>query len=287
MGDDRAATSASATWSASFGGAALAAMKVYDEVMVPRLFEPWAALLLDRLGVAAGDHVLDVGCGPGTVARIAATRVGPGGRVTGCDLSTAMLDVARAKPPVADGCEIGYVEGPADQLPVEDRSVDVVTCQQGLQFFGDRPAAVAEMRRVLKPGGRLGIAVWAEVDRCRAFCALADAIEAAAGAELAARYRGGPFGFPEPAPLQSLLVDAGFEEVRVSRHSLPVSFEKGAEQLVATLAASPLAADIDRLPTEQKELLVESVVRAVGPGPIEGQAESNLAFARAGAASTP
>jgi ubiquinone/menaquinone biosynthesis C-methylase UbiE len=283
MRDDHAATSASATWSASFDGAALAAMKVYDEVMVPRLFEPWAALLLDRLGVAPGDHVLDVACGPGTVARIAARRVGPGGRVTGCDLSAAMLDVARAKPPVADGCQITYVEGPADRLAVEDSGFDVVTCQQGLQFFGDRPAGVAEMRRVLKPGGRLGIAVWAEVDRSRAFSALADAIEAAAGAELAARYRGGPFGFPDPAPLQALLVDAGFEDVRVSRHSLPVSFEKGAEQLVATLAASPLAADIDRLPTEQKELLVESVVRAVGPGPIESEAESNLAFARAGA----
>jgi hypothetical protein len=129
--------------------------------------------------------------------------------------------------------------------------------------------------------------VWAEEDRSPAFSALANAIEEVAGAELAARYRDGPFGFPEPARLEKLLLDAGFAEVRVSRHSLPVVFEEGAAQLVATLATTPLAAEIDQLPAEQRDLLVESVADVIGSGPIESEIESNLAFARAATATAP
>jgi SAM-dependent methyltransferase len=280
MGDNHTATSIGTAWSASFNGAALPAMEVYDELMVPRLFGPWATLLVNHLAIAPRERVLDVACGPGVVARIAAKRVGAGGRVTGCDLSAAMLSVARTKPPVEGGCPIRYLEGPADELPVAEGAFDVVTCQQGLQFFADRRAAVAEMHRALRPGGRLGIAVWASIDRSPAFAALASAIEEVVGAELAARYRGGPFGLPEPARLGELLANAGFDDVRVSKRSLPVVFEGGAAQLVATLAATPLAAEIDWLPAERRDLLLDSVARATGCGAIESEIESNLAFAR-------
>ena len=72
-------------------------MNFYDEIMVPRMFEPFAELLLDQVNLLSGEAVLDVACGPGTVARLAALRVGPSGRVTGCDLSPAMLELARSK----------------------------------------------------------------------------------------------------------------------------------------------------------------------------------------------
>ncbi len=94
-------------WSASFAQASTGAMSFYDEIMVPRLFEPWAQLLLDTLIPEGGQDVLDVACGPGTVTRLAAQRVGPSGRVTGCDLSPAMLDLARAKAPM-DASEVQH-----------------------------------------------------------------------------------------------------------------------------------------------------------------------------------
>src|SRR5947208_16889365 len=106
----------STDWSANFASAGLDAMTAYDEILVPRLFDPWAEVLLDEVGVASGASVLDVACGPGTVARRAAARVGPSGHVTGCDLSPAMLAVAAAKPPVDGGAQITYVECPADGL---------------------------------------------------------------------------------------------------------------------------------------------------------------------------
>jgi SAM-dependent methyltransferase len=273
-------TSTPVRWSEAFDTATVSAMSVYDDILVPRLFDPWARLLIDRLALEHGEAVLDVACGPGTVTRIAAERVGAGGRVTGCDLSGAMLAVAEAKPPVSAGAPINYVQASAERLPCKDAAVDVVTCQQGLQFFVDREAAVAEMHRALRPGGRVGITVWAEIDGSPAFAALADAIAAVAGTDLAARYRGGPWGFPDADHLGALLEDAGLQGVDVSTHALSVIFEGGPSQLVATLAATPLATDVERLSAEQKQGLVDHVARTAGAGAIESQLEANVALAR-------
>lgn len=255
-------------------------MEVYDELLVPRLFEPWARLLADLLEVNPGEAVLDVGCGPGSVARIVSERVGPSGRVTACDLSPAMLAVAESKQRVEGGAEITYAEAPADRLPAQDGACDAVTCQQALQFFPDRPAAVGEMYRVLRPGGRVGLAVWTEIEHSPALCALANAVEKVAGTEVADRYRGGPWGLADEEVLKSLLGQAGFEQIRISRHTLPVTFEQGPVQLIATLAASGIAEQVDQLPGEQKELLAQTLADDLGSGPIRSEMESNVALAR-------
>lgn len=272
--------SADAAWSAAFGGLASSGGRVYDEIMVPRLFEPWARLLLEQLGVSEGEAALDVACGPGSVTRMLAARVGAAGRVVGCDLSPTMLAAARAKPPVEHGAGIEYLEGHADDLPVGDAQFDVVTCQQGLQFFPDRPRAVAEMHRALRPGGRVGIAVWAQIDRCPPFHALAEALGEVVGPELETRYGGGPWGFPEPEPLRELLERAGFEGIRVTTRELPLVFEGGVSQLAATLGATPLAAEADAFGVEQVRRIHEAVARRMGSGAIESSTRSNIALAR-------
>ena len=127
--------------------------KAYDEFFVPRIFGPWADLLIKAADIHEGDSVLDVASGPGTVARLAATHVGASGRVVGADIALPMLEIARAKPSMPGAAPIAYVESPAAPLTVESGSFDKVLCQQGLQFFPDRLAAVKEMRRALRPGG--------------------------------------------------------------------------------------------------------------------------------------
>ena len=268
-----------ADWGVNFGGLTADAGRPYDEVLVPRMFEPWARLLADELAVAPGEAVLDVACGPGSATRVLAARVGPSGRVTGCDLSEGMLATARSKPPVGDGAEIEYLAAPADALPVGDAEFDLVTCQQGLQFFPDRPRALAEMRRVLRPGGRVGIAVWRAIAEVPPFEAVRQAIAEVAGSELAERYAAGPWGFPDPEQLGALVEQAGFDDVEVSTHELPLEFE-GASQILLTLAATPLAAKIDALAPEQKRRLHEELASRVGDGAVESSARSNIALAR-------
>jgi ubiquinone/menaquinone biosynthesis C-methylase UbiE len=246
-------------WSASFAKASTSAMSFYDEIMVPRWFEPWAQFLLDKVEPESGQAVLDVACGPGTVTRLAAQRVGPKGKVTGCDLSPAMLELARSKSSLDASASIDYLECPADALSVPDDTFDLVTCQQGVQFFPDRSAALGEMRRALRHSGKLGIAVWCAIEDCPPFRALANALEQVLGRDVADAYKGGPWGLGDSATLSRLAIESGFTDVEVSRYELPVVFEGGPGQLLLTLRATSVATTLAQL-SEAGQLALATAV---------------------------
>ena len=126
------------------------AAEVYETFFVPALFAPWAPRVADAALLAPGQKVLDVACGTGVLAREAALRVAPDGTVTGLDRNEGMLAVARRAAPGLD-----WRSGVAEALPFPDRAFDAVVSQFGLMFFDDRAAALREMWRVLRPGGRL------------------------------------------------------------------------------------------------------------------------------------
>ncbi|MBK5289859.1 MAG: class I SAM-dependent methyltransferase [Acidimicrobiia bacterium] len=252
-------------------------IKVYDDVLVPRLLEPWVAALLDRLALARNEALIDVATGPGTVTRAAAERVGPGGAVTGCDVSAEMLAVAADKPLPAGSAAIEYEVCSAETLTAADRSFDVLTCQQGLQFFPDRAGALAEMHRVLRPGGRLGLAVWCDVDQSPPFAAVATAVDRVLGAGAGVAYRGGPWGLADPELLVALVRGAGFRSVRVEREVVPVVFERGASQLLSTLVCTPVAAQIAELDSRNRRRLYDQCRRALRPFTVDGAVVSETA----------
>ena len=134
--------------------------EIYEQHMVPAIFARWAPDLVGAAGVRTGQRVVDVACGTGAVARLLAERVGTTGKVTGLDVNPAMLAVARLSAPSQS---IEWLDGSAVKMPLPDAIFDAVVCQQGLQFFPDRPAALSEMRRVLKPGGRLALSCWRSI----------------------------------------------------------------------------------------------------------------------------
>lgn len=189
--------------------------RAYERHLVPSVFGPWGRRLIDTVAPEAGEHVLDVACGTGICARLAAERVGPSGRVVGVDASPAMLAVAEeaaagTRPPIQ------WLEGDAGTLPVPEAAFDVVVCQQSLQFFPDRPAAVGEIRRAAKPGGRVAVSVWLGVERCPGFARLADVLTEHVGADVAAAVRL-PFCLSDAEELREFLVGAGLEGVRITR----------------------------------------------------------------------
>jgi ubiquinone/menaquinone biosynthesis C-methylase UbiE len=114
----------------------------YEHHMVPTFFKPWAKELLTRATLQRGERILDVACGTGIVARLAAEQFGSSGYVMGVDLNAGMLEVARAQTPTS-GATVEWREGDANALPCADTTFDVVFCQQGFQFFG----ATAQMFR--------------------------------------------------------------------------------------------------------------------------------------------
>jgi len=243
---------------------ALPGPTAYERYYVPRLFEPWARWLLGRMRVGAGERLLDVATGPGTLPRLAANLLGPTGSVVGTDLSLDMLAIARAKPS-ATGAPIRYVAAHAAPLPLEDGAFDVVTCQQGLQFFPDPHEALVEMRRVLTAGGRAGVAVWGPLAECQHFAAVDAAIDEAG---MPASWHDGmraPFRRPDVETMRDDLRGAGFADVAVETPELPLCFEGGIEQELESLAVTPLAGPLDALAPEARARFLEALRRRLAP----------------------
>ncbi len=256
--------------------------KAYDEFFVPRLFEPWAKLLLDEVNLQPGEAVLDVATGPGTVARLAAVRLGSEGRVVATDIALPMLDIARAKPEVAGAARIEYMESPAAPLAAPSGTFDVVLCQQGLQFFPDRPDALREMHRVLKPNGRAAIAVWTQIERNQIFAAYHAALHATVPAELASLMMA-PFSWPSGAALKEAAEEAGFREIRLLTPTLPMVLEGGLDQAIRSFSATPVSPGVAALPQHVQEAFFAQVRREMAPlesdGKVIGEMTSNIIIA--------
>ena len=257
--------------------------ETYEDIYVPRIFIPWARLLADVAQLRPGEAVLDIATGPGSVARVAAERVGPNGRVVGSDISEAMIGIARQKPQLTEAAPIEYLIGPAAPLPVEDASFNVVLCQQGLQFFPDPVAALREMYRVLKPGGRVALAVWREIAMQPSFAAVDAALRECLPPDLADPY-GAPFRGPDAQRLTSLATDAGLSDVRVEAHRLPLVLEGGPHQILAALAASPIAATVAELDASTRGHLWAAATRRLEPlvrdGKLRTEMVSNIVTGR-------
>jgi ubiquinone/menaquinone biosynthesis C-methylase UbiE len=246
--------------------------ELYERYLVPPVTLPWAVDLVERVGVRVDDRVLDVACGTGAVARVAAERVGEGGRVVGVDVNSAMLRVARARLP-----ELEWREGSVLALPFAAGEFEVVACQLGLQFFGDRPAALLEMRRVLAPGGRFGASVYCSIERNPAAAALSDALDRRFG-EGASHVKRHEHSLSDRAELAGLLAAAGFADVRVETVRREVRFASVESWVRIQFAATPLAALLQGREPPERERLVAFVGADVGGRVARYVRDGGLAF---------
>jgi ubiquinone/menaquinone biosynthesis C-methylase UbiE len=176
---------------------------IFENVLVPAVFRPWAIDMLERVPVSATDRVLDLGCGTGILARLVRERNGSHTHVQGVDLSALMIGKARSIAP-----DITWHEAGAEKMPLPDGSFDVVLCQQALQFFPDREAAAGEMHRVLARGGRVAVSTWRPIEECALFHALDQAATRLFGPRLDRRH-----SFGDGRAIATLLSDAGFHKV--------------------------------------------------------------------------
>jgi len=192
--------------------------EVYDALFVPALFGQWGESLTKLARLHPGEHVLDVACGTGALACAVAERVGPGGRTVGLDPNEGMLAVARRKRP-----DVDWRLGRAESLPFPDASFDAVVSQFGLMFFDDRAVALREMMRVLKPNGRLLVAVWADVAESPGYDALGSLLDRLFGEKVGDAFRA-PFMLGDDAKLCALCAEAGVERPELLRREGTVRF---------------------------------------------------------------
>jgi ubiquinone/menaquinone biosynthesis C-methylase UbiE len=209
----------------------------YERFMVPSLFAPWVTSLVQRANQQPGEHVLDLACGTGIVARNVAPLVGPRGIVIGLDVNPDMIDMARV---AAERDEIAmeWHTGPAEQLPFPDENFDLILCQFGLMFFTDRHAALKEMHRVLRRDGRVVLSVWQGLDRHPFYQTLHD---------VSLRHFGkssveAVFSLGNSDKLHNLLTDSGFRQVTIEPASITAYFPQPEEFLAWEIDINPAEA---------------------------------------------
>jgi len=225
-----------------------------------RYMQAWTLDLLDLAGLRLGERVLDVACGTGQVTRYAASRVGQTGMVTGLDINAGMLTVARATP-TDSGAGIRWIEGSAMAMDVPAASFDVVLCQQGLQFFPDRHAALREIHRVLAPGGRALLSVWAMASPYNV--AVGKAFETCVGIDTATRYRALRALSPDAEALQSMMLECGFQAVQVRPRTVSLHLPFTDSFILGHLSSGPMASVLSAFSEERRAQFVAQVTTSL------------------------
>jgi ubiquinone/menaquinone biosynthesis C-methylase UbiE len=256
--------------------------EAYERYLVPLLFAPGAEYLIELASLGPEERVLDVACGTGIVARRAARRVGADGKVVGLDINEGMLEVAhKASSDVRPAIE--WRRGDATDMPLPDGAFDVVFCQQGLQFFADRSAALGEMHRVLVPNGRLVLSVLRSTEHNPGYRLLAEALEHHVGVDAGSMMRS-PFSSLSAEELRDLIAGAGFRDVKIFLGIGPVRYPSAEDLVRWEGASSPLAGLIGALTDEVRAALIRDVGEALrsytDDDGIVFPAETYLAIAR-------
>lgn len=221
---------------------------------------PWAERLVATAALHSGERVLDLACGTGFVARTASAVVGEHGHVVGVDLNPQMLDVART----IGGFDV--IDASADSTGLDTGSFDAVLCQQGLQYFPDPSAAIAESARCLRPGGRALFSVWAPFTENPLIANQADALEPYLDPDAIAAFRGTNVdSLAGPDGVADLLTSAGFSDVEIRTEQLTIELPAMATYFPDLISATPWAPTFAELSTDQRQTVIEHMERAATP----------------------
>ncbi|WP_457939300.1 class I SAM-dependent methyltransferase [Mesorhizobium sp. 10J20-29] len=231
--------------------------EIYDTRFVPALFAQWAPVVAAEADVRKGDRVLDVACGTGALTLAVAKIVGTNGHVVGLDANPQMLAVARRK-----SIKIEWLEGMAEALPLPDKSFDVVVSQFGLMFFDNKSQALREMMRVLKPSGRLSVAVCDSVENSPGYGTFALLLDRLFGRQVGDAFRA-PFSLGDTGRLHEICREAGIEDAEIVQRNEKVRFES-VDAMVSTERACVWTLGGVLTDDQFERLLLESE-RALGP----------------------
>lgn len=229
----------------------------YERFFVPAIGAPLAADLVRKAALQTGERVLDVACGTGIVARLAAEAVGPTGTVAGLDVNPGMLAVARSTtPPVTS---IAWHEASAESMPLPDESFDVVLCQVSLQLMPDKATALQEMWRVLAPDGRMLLNVPGPAGPI--FVSFAEAIGRHVS-PMAGGFSRQVFSLHDTAELEQLTSDAGFSEVSADADTKLLRLPPPREFLWQYVHSTPLAGMVAQVNDEARGALERDIAAA-------------------------
>lgn len=220
-------------------------------------------LMIDAVVPAPGDEVLELACGAGGLGLTIADQITRGGRVILSDVAPAMVRIASARALRHDRADAPLVSAQVidlEQIDLPDASFDIVVCREGLMFALDPARAASEIARVLRPDGRVAVAVWGPRSRNPWLGVIADAVQEHTGSPVPPPGVPGPFSLSAAGVLERTLAGAGLEQVRVEEVDVPTydaSFEDYWE--LRTDLAGPLKRLLAAMPAKDLDTIRETV----------------------------
>ncbi len=235
------------------------AAETYEKQRVPAIFGPMAEATLNAISLPPAKTVLDVACGTGVMARAVAKRLTTPARIVGCDLNPAMIQVAYANTP--DGPHrFEWTEAPAQSMPLKDGEVDLAFCQHGLQFFPDKPAALAEIRRIVKPDALVVVTCWKAIPPF--FAVVADVLKVHIG-DTAATTAVQPFTWNDADEVRELIGAAGFNVAAPQTISVDRKLRCDAQAMRDELLSTPNEKALRAAGEEATNVVASEILKAV------------------------
>ena len=248
------------------GGEAWARMQDRTDALI----EPLGRIAIERLRVAAGEQILDVGCGCGQTLLQLAELVGPSGHVLGVDISPPMLGVARERG--AGAPTIALVLADAQTYAFAPASCDAVYSRFGVMFFDDPRAAFRNLRTAAKPGGRLSFVCWQEMAKnpwaARPLEAVMRLLPASAMPDMLRPGRPGPFFLSDPARVRGILEDGGWKDVSLEPVEMPLHLGASAtldEAVEYSFQIGPAARAMGDVPQTSKPAFAAALRESLAP----------------------
>jgi ubiquinone/menaquinone biosynthesis C-methylase UbiE len=252
--------------------------EIYDNLLVPLIFDPYASDLADRLVKLKPVHILETAAGTGALTRAVAARLPPSVEITATDLNQPMLDRAMSRTP--DDIRISWEQADALALPYGDQSFDAVLCQFGVMFFPDRVQGYREARRVLRPGGHFLFTVWDRISENAFVNVINDTLAGVFRDNPTAFMTRTPHGYYDVEQISKELKAAGFTSVKTETVDHMAKGKTPLEVATAYCQGTPLRAEIEERGGAGLENVTRTVADALakkfGTGPIEGAIRAHI-----------
>lgn len=235
------------------------AATLYEPLWRDQLAPAQAELMACAL-LKPGERVLDVACGTGIIALGAAAGVSPGGEVVGVDLSGRMIGVAQRRAMQAQCTNASFERMDAERLQLPDDSFDVALCALGLMYMPSPERALLEMRRVLRPDGRLILAVWGERSRC-GWAELFPIVDAEVSSDVCPLF----FRLGQGEALAQACSDAGFRITAHSRVAATLVYSDDDQACDAAFVGGPVALAWSRLDEAARDRARVRYLESIAP----------------------
>jgi SAM-dependent methyltransferase len=247
---------------------------LYDRLLGPMLFRPYAEDLARRVAAARPGAILETAAGTGIVTE-AILRAVPAGTVVATDLNQAMLDQAAAR---IVSPRLSFRQADALALPFPDASFDLVACQFGAMFFPDRVLGFGEARRVLRPGGMFLFSVWDRIEANPATDLTARAVASLFPADPPDFFARVPFGYHDKAWVEADLRAAGFVRIEAETVTLRSRLGSAREAAEGLCLGTPLRSEIEARGSLEAatEAAAAALAPLVGPDGLDAPMSAHL-----------